>query len=146
LTQLRIHLLGQFAVILDGRPVLFEYEKVRALLAYLAMCQGEPIQRERLATFLWPDAPAEASKSGLRQALARLRSSLGVKTHDPGFFTIQHYSVQLNRSRGVWVDALEFQTLLQPAGDHRHRNELTCTRCMSRRARACEFYRGDFLA
>ena len=42
MARLSIHLLGPFRVILDGQPVAgFESDKVRALLAYLAVESGQ---------------------------------------------------------------------------------------------------------
>jgi DNA-binding SARP family transcriptional activator len=56
--RLSIHLLGSFQVNLDGEPVTgFESDKVRALLAYLAVETGGPHRREKLAGLCWPELP-----------------------------------------------------------------------------------------
>ncbi|MGD9146963.1 MAG: alpha/beta hydrolase, partial [Anaerolineae bacterium] len=58
MARLSICLLGPLQVTLDGKPVTsFESDKVRALLAYLAVEVGQPHRREKLAGLLWPDRP-----------------------------------------------------------------------------------------
>jgi DNA-binding SARP family transcriptional activator len=54
--------LGVFAVQLDGQPVAeLDYDKVRALLAYLALEPDRPHRREALAGLLWPVFPLTAT-------------------------------------------------------------------------------------
>ena len=55
-------------VTLDGAPVTgFESDKVRALLAYLAVESDRPHRRETLAGLLWPEQPENAARLSLRQ-------------------------------------------------------------------------------
>lgn len=69
--------LGPFEVRLDGGPALaFPYDKVRALLAYLALEPGEH-PREALAQLLWPDLEAEQARANLRRCVFDLRRCLG---------------------------------------------------------------------
>ena len=75
--QLAIHLLGPFQVTLDSQPVTgFAYDKVRALLAYLAVEADHFHRRETLATLFWPDHPPKLARQNLRQSLATLRGQL----------------------------------------------------------------------
>ena len=54
MARLHLTLLGAFQATLDGGPVrAFGYDKVRALLAYLATESERPQRRERLAGLLW---------------------------------------------------------------------------------------------
>ena len=50
--------------------------KHRALLAQL-LIESEPIERDRLATMLWPDSEPSRALHSLRQALVGLRNTLG---------------------------------------------------------------------
>ena len=52
--------------------------KHRALLAHLIM-EPEPIERDRLATILWPESESAKALHSLRQALVDLRNALGQK-------------------------------------------------------------------
>ncbi len=55
---LKICLLGSFQAWLGGNPVTsFESNKVRALLAYLAVEKDRPHSRDTIAGLLWPDYP-----------------------------------------------------------------------------------------
>lgn len=64
---------------LAGRPLPLTARKCRALLAFLALQQGQPQSRERLAALLWEDADAESARTSLRQALSAIRRALPEK-------------------------------------------------------------------
>jgi hypothetical protein len=54
---LRINAIGGFAVEREDRPagaIEFERHKARSLLAAL-LCAGEPVHRERLLEWFWPE-------------------------------------------------------------------------------------------
>lgn len=75
---LRITLLGGFGVTDSaGAPVPVETRKARALLAILAMAEGGPMPRERLAGMLWSRGETRQALASLSQALYSLRKSLG---------------------------------------------------------------------
>ena len=62
--HLSICLLGPLRVTIDEEPATgFESDKVRALLAYLAVEAGYPQRRETLAGLLWPDWPERAARA-----------------------------------------------------------------------------------
>ena len=70
MTRLSLSLLGPLEVALDGTPVTgFKYDKVRALLVYLAVEAERPQRREWLAELLWPGLSSRAASSNLRNAL-----------------------------------------------------------------------------
>lgn len=74
---LSLRFLGPLEVRLDEGPALaFPYDKVRALLAYLAL---EPAEhpREALAHLLWPELEAEQARANLRRCVFDLRRCLG---------------------------------------------------------------------
>ena len=76
-SPLEIRLLGGCRLFVDGREGDLRYDKVRLLLAWLAMGQGVPHRREQLASQLWPDADGDAARANLRHALHVLRTALG---------------------------------------------------------------------
>jgi hypothetical protein len=61
MSTLTVSLLGAFQATLDGRPITgFESNKVRALLAYLAVEADRLHSRDELIGLLWPDQPDTA--------------------------------------------------------------------------------------
>src|SRR3712207_518356 len=100
-----VRLLGPFEVTIDGEPVTtFEYAKVRALLAYLAMESQRPVPRAELAALLWPDQPERAARASLSQALTTLRNALGEKAADRPVLISDALSVRLNQESGIETD------------------------------------------
>ena len=75
---LTINLLGPFEVIApSGEPLVVRSRRARALLACLAMENGESWTRSRLATLLWHNRAEQQGRSSLRQELMQLRKALG---------------------------------------------------------------------
>ena len=78
MARLVLDFLGGFQVVLDSHPVTeFKSNKVRALLAYLAVEADRPHRREALAGLLWPERSDRDALSNLRYTLANLRRTLG---------------------------------------------------------------------
>ena len=75
--EIRVHVLGQFGVELDGRALpasAWPSRKARDVLGLLA-CRGERgIARERLGALVWPDAEAVGNR--LSVAMSHVRSVL----------------------------------------------------------------------
>jgi DNA-binding SARP family transcriptional activator/predicted ATPase len=138
MSRLAIQLLGPFRVSLDGQPVTgFASDKVRALLAYLAVEADRPHRREKLVGLLWPDWPEAGARANLRRTLANLRQAIGDHQASPPFLLMSRQSLQFNRASDAWVDALAFRALLerqQPAEDVAQRWE-----------QAVSLYGGDLL-
>jgi DNA-binding SARP family transcriptional activator len=81
MAQLAICLLDPFHVTLDSEPVTtFEWDKVRALLAHLAVQADQPHSREKLAGPLWPEMPETSARTNLRHALSDLCSAISTST------------------------------------------------------------------
>ena len=84
MAHLSISCLGGFQVTLDAWPVTDnKSNKVRALLAYLAVEAERSHRREVLAGLLWPDWPNRSALSNLRYALSNLRRVIGDRTAEP---------------------------------------------------------------
>jgi DNA-binding SARP family transcriptional activator len=147
LSELVVNLLGPFEVRLGAEPVTrFQYAKVRALLAYLAVEGQQPHTRASLAALLWPDQPERTARASLSQALTTLRKALGSSGDPAPLLLTDSETVQLDPQRLVQVDAAHFLALLTACERHAHYSWRTCTPCASRLRQAVALYRGDFLA
>jgi len=145
--RLTLRLLGPFEVSIDGTLITtFEYAKVRALLAYLALESGRPLPRAQLATLLWPDQPERMARGSLSQALTTLRNVLGDKTAAQPMLLADTQNVQLDPASALDVDVTQFLALLRAADEHAHHSWRTCTACADRLRQAMDVYRGQFLA
>ncbi|MBN2389835.1 MAG: tetratricopeptide repeat protein [Anaerolineae bacterium] len=122
--HLSLSLLGPFLAVLDGQPIThFESNKVRALLAYLAVEADRPHRRETLASLLWPDFTDRAAHTNLRHTLSRLRYAIGDRARsderarssereaDPPFLLVNRETIQFNRASDHWLDVAAFGTL-----------------------------------
>ena len=77
MTLLALRLLGGFAAEVRGAPFdAFATDKVRALLAYLALESPQAQRRAHLATLFWPDWDERSALANLRKSLFRLRQAL----------------------------------------------------------------------
>jgi len=139
MTLLQIKLFGGFTVTLEGQPVTkFRSDKVRALLAYLAVQPDRDHARTSLATLLWGDLPDSAAKTNLRIELSNLKKVL--KNHPA--LEISRNSVRFHGTHAT-VDALLFAEtitafLALPA-------ELQLPKLTSL-STALDRYQGEFLA
>jgi DNA-binding SARP family transcriptional activator len=114
MAHLSLSLLGPFQVTLGGEPVTsFESDKVRALLAYLAVEAHRPHRRDSLAGLLWPDWPDRAARTNLRNGLANLRQAIGNRTAAPPFLLITRETIQFNTASDYWLDVTAFRASVE---------------------------------
>lgn len=147
MVTLTINLLGSFQVLFDGEVIHgFAYDKVRALLAYLALEADRPQRREALADLLWGEQGEKAARDSLRQALATLRSAIGDREADPPFLLSSRETIQFNAAGNYLLDAATFGDLLATCERHRHRRLSSCSACATRLMQAAALYRGELLA
>lgn len=74
--NIRVQTFGNFAVFVDDKPIVFEREKAKELLAYLIDRKGASVSSAEIATVLWEDK--ESDNSTMAQVRV-IRSSL-IKT------------------------------------------------------------------
>ena len=133
MTALKISVLGPFQVIrVKEVRKGFESNKVRALLAYLAVEMNRPHSREALAELLWPESPPQSALANLRYALANLRKVIGDSKVRLPYLVISRESLQLNAMSNCELDAVVFNKLLK-------------TNDIGKLKQAVALYRGDFL-
>jgi DNA-binding SARP family transcriptional activator len=144
---LSLSLLGTFQVTLAGQPVTtFGYDKVQALLVYLAVEADHPHRRETLAGLLWPELPESGAHHNLSQALFRLRRTIGDRQATPPFLIITRHALQFNPASDYCLDVTDFTRLLAVCQAHPHLRLAACDACLERLAAALALYQGDFLA
>jgi TolB-like protein/DNA-binding SARP family transcriptional activator/Tfp pilus assembly protein PilF len=98
--ELTLKLLGEMAVIVDGKTIAMpRSKKTRALLAYLAI-SGRSHQREKLCSMFWhlPDDP----RGALRWSLSKIRGLVDVDKEHP-HLTADRNAVSFN-AENVKVD------------------------------------------
>ena len=140
--RLRLQLLGEMQVTLDGAPLTGKvYGKLLALLAFLALEDGRSHPREHLAELFWPTLAPDAARTNLRQSLYNLRRTLGDSTTD--FLVSGRESVRIGAPGLISLDVREFAALptcpSPPAPDQ-------CKQCLARLEHGAALWRGEFLA
>ncbi len=141
--HVQLKFLGAYAVLLDGTPVsYFRSDKVRALLAYLAL-EPRAHSRRALRTLLWPDAPAKSSARNLRTVIYYLRQNLDAVIPGAADQLVEVDHNQLRLRLEVEVDVFEFQALLAQISAHDHADERHCDRCLGNLEAAVQLYRGE---
>ncbi|NLS76817.1 MAG: AAA family ATPase, partial [Chloroflexi bacterium] len=109
MARLRLALLGPFQAFLDEALVTdLASDKVRALLAYLAVESDRAHSRDALAALLWPDAPDAAARANLRNSLSNLRAAIADQAAEPPFLLIDRDSLQFNRASDHELDVASF--------------------------------------
>ena len=99
MARLWLSLLGSFEAMLGNKPLTaFSSDKVRALLAYLAVGEDRPHRRETLAGLLWPNRPDTVARTYLRNALVSLRTAIGDRDAAPPFLLVTRQTIQFNRA------------------------------------------------
>jgi LuxR family transcriptional regulator, maltose regulon positive regulatory protein len=105
--RVRIHTLGRFGVLIDGKPLRFSGKAQRKpleLLMALVAFGGRDVSERQLTEALWPDAEGDAAHQACAVALHRLRKLLECD---------EAIGLQRNRlsldPRHVWVDAWAFE-------------------------------------
>ena len=145
MNQLQLTLLGTFTVIQNRQPITaFDSNKVRALLAYLAV-ERTNHTRDFLAALLWPDHTEVSARTNLRQALYQLRRTIGDESAVPPVLLVSRQTIGLNSVADVVVDVTQFRHLLAEVASHSHEQLLVCERCRQQLDQAQQLYQADFL-
>ncbi|MCL4860200.1 MAG: tetratricopeptide repeat protein [Caldilineaceae bacterium] len=146
MSHLSLRVLGPPHITLDGQSITtLAYDKVWALLVYLALAADRAHRRTTLAGLLWPDQPEPVARTNLRQALARLRQAIGDDQATPPFLLVDRENVQFNAASDHDCDVAEFSALLAACATHTHRQDATCAVCAEWRSAAVAHYRGPLL-
>ncbi len=141
MTHLGIRLLSTFHVELDGELVTgIATNKVRGLLAYLAVEAERTHTRETLAGMFWPERPERFARGSLSQALFNLRQALGDCDTKQPFLLVSRETIQFNGSSEHRLDVAEFEAGIDAA------NKLLADKeNISLLEETVALYQGDFL-
>lgn len=141
---LSLSLLGPVRVALASRPLSSSpYDRLHALLAYLAVESDRPHRREALADLFWPDLPVEAARHNLRQLLFTLRRALGDPEAAVPFLLAGRETVRFNRTGDYRLDVEAFAAPLPVCAPAQSREG--CRACLERMEQAAGLYRGPFM-
>lgn len=144
--RLAIYLFGSILVTIDGEPVRsLYYDKVRALLAYLAVESHLSHRRESLAGLLWPEYTEASARQNLSQALYRLRNAIGDNIAERPFLTITPHTISFSSSADRWLDTKAFVELTEGCATHSDPGPEICNHCLQKLQQALSIYRDDFL-
>ncbi|HLM51174.1 MAG TPA: BTAD domain-containing putative transcriptional regulator, partial [Solirubrobacteraceae bacterium] len=106
--RVTVHLLGRFAVDVDGRPLpddAFAQRRAADLVKVLALAPGHRLSRDRVVEMLWPRLPADAGTANLHKAAHYARRALGARDA----IVLRQGSVELAPSARVETDAERFE-------------------------------------
>lgn len=144
---LSISILGTFEVRLYGETIShFYFERVRALLGYLAVEAETTHDRTALSALLWPDSSSKKALENLRQALVVLRRVLTAQEQVTPFLLITAKTIRINPDSSYELDYTSFVQTLQHIQYHPHRRLSACSSCINQLIYATTLYRDDFFA
>ncbi|WP_095091236.1 BTAD domain-containing putative transcriptional regulator [Mesorhizobium sophorae] len=112
--RVSIHLLGRFAVSVDGRPIPaadWRRDRASALVKLLALRAAHRIHREQAMEIFWPDADPEAAGANLRKAIHFARRALGA--HD--LIEVSNDIVSLAPHAELEIDTESFEAAAKAA-------------------------------
>lgn len=98
----KVYALRPFAVVVDGKPLVFEGRarlKPLSLLQYLACVEGGPVAVSRVIDALWPLEDPQAARRVFDVNVGRLRQLLG----SPAAVNVSQGRIQLDPA-WVWLD------------------------------------------
>ncbi|MEM7119003.1 MAG: BTAD domain-containing putative transcriptional regulator [Chloroflexota bacterium] len=147
--KIRLTLFGTFQLQVNGHPPLtLRTNKMRALLAYLAMENGRSHHRSTLAALLWPEFPEKQARRNLTQTLYRLRKVVdNVEQELSGrYLHISQQTVVVPPDDNLFCDAVAFEQRLASVAAHQHSHIEHCSTCLARLEKAVVLYQGEFLA
>lgn len=143
MSHLAISLLGTFQITRGSTSITAcESNKVRTLLAYLAVESDRPYRRDALAALLWPESAQSTALSSLRNALANLRRAIGDHEANPPYLLITRETVQFNCASDCHLDVAD---VIYPTNGFHQPPAGGLSADVQTRISAVETYRGPFL-
>jgi predicted ATPase/DNA-binding SARP family transcriptional activator len=111
--MLDVRLLGQYDLRYDREPFEFSSRPAQSLFAFLILNAGIAHRRERLAGLLWPVSTESNARNNLRQALWRIRKTLGEHTVEENvYLQANHFSITFNLDASYRFDVKRLEDKL----------------------------------
>jgi WD40 repeat protein/DNA-binding SARP family transcriptional activator len=146
MAHLSLSFLGPFQATLDGRPLTgFASDKVRALLAYLAVESDRAHRRSSLTGLFWPDRPERMARHSLSQALSSLRQLIDNDGAASPHLDATHHTLQFDAGSDTCLDVAAFMDRIAACRRHAHAGLAPCDPCLARLEQAVALYQGEFL-
>ncbi len=137
---LQIHLLGQYSVRYNNRPLTtLDADRIRSLLTWLLLLRGAPVRRQELAFRLWPDTSEQQARTNLRNLLYQLRAAL---PEPDRYLETTRHTIAWRKAGPYTLDVAEFEHALHAA------QQLLAAGAPSRQQaleRAVQLYSGELL-
>ena len=108
--MLEVRLLGQYDLRYNHEPFEFSSRPAQSLFAYLILNAGIAHRRERLAGLLWPVSTESNARNNLRQALWRIRKTLGEYTEEENnYLQADNFSIMFNPEASCRFDVNQLE-------------------------------------
>jgi DNA-binding SARP family transcriptional activator len=108
----RLHLLGAFAVTVDGAVVPergWRLRKAKTLVKLLALAPGRRLHREQVIAELWPGRAPAAAAVNLQQVVHVARRQLDGSRRSRGFLRLDDDVLSLPGGARLWIDVDVFR-------------------------------------
>lgn len=136
-TLLRLSLFGGFQITRGSDAIELPTQKIKSLLAYLAVHRSYAQPREVLLGEFWPDVDEEKARNSLNHAVSVLKKLLGEDPADQPHLLSSLKTMRFNPACAFWLDATEFEKLSTQELERKNYSTLQ---------EAEKLYRGDFMA
>jgi len=140
---IQIFTLGQFGMVIDGKPFKFSRKAQKKPLEMLKVLtsfrEGQEISKAQLSDILWPEADGDKAEQAFYITLHRLRQLLG---HDKAI-GLREGKLTLDL-RYCWVDSMAFERILKRSEDYAEKEDRNSV--IQSLEMAVALYKGPFLA
>jgi predicted ATPase/DNA-binding SARP family transcriptional activator len=146
MSHLSLGVLGSLQISVADTPVTtLESDRVRALLAYLAVEADRPHRRKTLVGLLWPEFPEQFARHNLSQALFNLRLAIGDHTAKSPHLLISRDSIQFNLASDYSLDLTLFNRYFTTCEKNLSHCMEDCSLRAEQLGEMVKLYRGEFL-
>ena len=109
--RIELRLLGQFQLLLDGKPVDgMSQTRLQLLLAYVTLHRNLTLSRQHLAFLFWPDSSEKQAFANLRKLLYLLRQALPAIDR---FLALTAETVAWRSDAAFMLDVADFEAAFQ---------------------------------